>query len=114
VIVDAGNITARVFLSSMSTKIVESEDYFAVAKSFYASTDSNNFVSVSASFQKVLKIEDLLGIESFRDYQKFKNKLATNDDGEIFLIIALVVAVVSVALSKHLFIGGFMFLSRMI
>ncbi len=114
VIVDAGNITARVFVSAMSTKVTEPENHFMVAKYFYTDKDPSEFVSVAASFLQALSVEQLLGVESFQQVQAVKEGFKGRDDGEMFLMIAIVMSIAMFYLAKNLFIGGFMFLSRIV
>jgi hypothetical protein len=65
VIVDAGNITANVFVSSISSEVDNPKDYFAAASLFYQGADPRSFASVGGHFQRVLKPTNLLGTDSF-------------------------------------------------
>ena len=118
VIVDAGNITARVFMTSISVNIIGTEDYFAAAKAFYPGSKDADFQSVGAAFVLGLSPENLLGAKNFEDWQKINStqtgKSKADSDLSNYLLMQIILIIFFIVFAKHLFVGGFMFLGRMV
>ncbi len=78
VIVDAGNITANVFLTPISVSTDMEDGWFAFARAFY--DDKNmEFKSVTGAFLSTLGVEGLVSKENFEAY---RGKLVGKDAGE--------------------------------
>jgi hypothetical protein len=66
VIVDAGNITANVFLSSVAVDIGENKDYFYFARTVNNDSESKVYKSVGSALVNGLNPENLLGEKNFQ------------------------------------------------
>ncbi len=64
VIVDAGNLSAHIFVKSISYK-TDVDDYFSFASKFNG-VAPEEMGSVGAAFGKILKPEALTGVENFK------------------------------------------------
>lgn len=118
VIIDAGNITARVFYNNIGfphdgAALAEQKwgDHFMIAKLFYPPDTQQNFRSVSAQFNSFVAPQNLFGAQSFELWK-------AKEGGEASLIlfifsVALAILYV-ILLSVTLFKAGFFLLSRVI
>jgi hypothetical protein len=116
VIVDAGNITANVFLSAIGGYIEpgNADDYFFVAKAFYPGSSGTDFISVASNIKEVLNPNSVLGGDTFEDMVSAAK--LENEEIKTFPYVSalLITALFMFILSKHFFVAGFMFLGRII
>ena len=124
-IIDAGNITARLFYNSIGSPQIEDgsgnstvgENHFIIAKAFYQSTangtNTNNtqFRSIAGYFQSFAKPENLFGVDTFKAWKATKGG---NANIWTFVFMCVLVSFYLLMMAKTLFKGGFFFLTRVV
>lgn len=109
VIVDAGNITANVFLNAVAVDLVGDSSYFYVAETI---TGETGYKSVGAALVEGLKPENLLGEKNFQAWQGDNE----TDERKIggYLAMNVILVIVYFVLGKQFLTAGFMFLGRLV
>ena len=120
VIVDAGNLTARVFYNSISTEHIDNGgvtewllgSHFFIAERFYggAQGEAFKFKSVAGAFQSKLDPKTLIGNNVIFDYFVSKD----NNETTSFLFIMLILICVNLAIAKSLAAASFTFIGRIV
>ena len=108
VIVDAGNLTARVFYNTISIKIAD-KDHFSVAKHFYKNEESFEFKSVAAAFYQDLQPEKLINNGTVFNYF-----VGTQSSVAIFMLILGILIFTNLVIAKNLFSVSLMLITRIV
>jgi len=121
-IIDFGNITARVFYKSMSVPYTDAQQLpviggnpFLLAEKFYTKeTDKDGhkvypYRSISAPFNSFVKPQSIMGAKTYKAWK-------AKDGGNLikFLFLAMVIIVYMVMIAAIFFQASFMFISRIV
>ena len=116
VIVDAGNITAHIFLSAVGTTINSGkkgseDDYFFFARKV-TKNENAEYKSVGASLVRGLQVKNLLGEENFTKWRD--GSLQEEQSYYKYVALNLMLVILYIMLAKRFLKAGFMFLGRLI
>ena len=113
VVVDAGNLTARIFYTSISSKVTDTEEAgrrFGLAINFYdPGTEVTDFKSISGSFYQSLSIEKLVGGKDI--FEIFKKE---DSSSIVFIMLLMVATVMNIFLAFNFFKTSFVFIGRIV
>lgn len=108
VIVDAGNLSARVFYTAISIEIADPGKHFALAQSI-TEEPLGNFRSIGAALYVGLKPSQIF------DNKKFTDFFFSNESPLLFFLFTMLIfIIINLVLAKKLFMASFMFIGRII
>ena len=112
VIVDAGNLTARVFYNSVSMTITDSAErnsWFNIANGLLlGKADPESFRSISGAFMLSLNGDQLVGDEDAQKEFKGESPLI------VFIFVMVIFSAINFFVAKNFFKASFMFIGRLV